>query len=176
MRSLVFKVFSTMTGRGKTWELCVWFLYFQSSYLLASPSLGSGAEEEDVAHCINKGSSACLPMPAHDGPAHATSHATACLSQNDGSVMLFAHQRLHGQNAVPLSETCSLKLARSYTARLLSSSRSNSLPSHCCGNHGATQLPSHVCARQVVLTQAAPSNACRGPLHRRDRRWLGRNS
>ena len=66
MQSLVFKVFSTMTGRGKTWELCVWFLYFQSSYLLASPSLGSGAEEEDVAHCINKHSSACLPMPARD--------------------------------------------------------------------------------------------------------------
>lgn len=66
MRSLVVKVFSTMTGRGKTWELCVWFLYFQSSYLLSSPSLGSGAEEKDVAHCVNKRSLACLPMPACD--------------------------------------------------------------------------------------------------------------
>lgn len=58
MQSVVVKVFSAMTGRGKMWELCVWFLYFQSSCLLASPSLGSGLEEEDVAHCINKHSPA----------------------------------------------------------------------------------------------------------------------
>lgn len=66
MQLSVVKVFSTMTGRGKTWELCVWFFYFQSSYLLASPSLGSGAEEEDMAHRINKRCSACLLMPARD--------------------------------------------------------------------------------------------------------------
>lgn len=80
MQSLVVKVFSSMTGKGKAWELCVWFLYFQHSYLLAPPSPRCEAEEEDVAHCINKSPQCaflCLHVPR---PARATNHAWGSLS------------------------------------------------------------------------------------------------
>lgn len=68
----------------------------------ASPSLGSGAEEEDVAHCINKLSSVRLLMLVCDVACmchqlyHGLSLPRWC------SVMLSAHQCLHGQNTVPL--------------------------------------------------------------------------
>lgn len=61
---------------------------------------------------------------------------------------------------VPLSETSSLKLARSYTTRLLFFSRSDSPTSRCCGNHGATRLPPPVCARHAVLMQTALGSPC----------------
>lgn len=124
-----------------------------------------------MAHCINKCSSACVPVPACDvactchRPCHSLSLPKRC------SAMLFAHQRLHGQNAVPLSETSSLKLARSYTTRLPSCSRSDSPTSHCPGNHGIAQLPSRVCARrgtnadspeQRLLWSPAPQDQARG--------------
>lgn len=46
----------------------------------ASPSLRSGAEEEDVTRCINKLSSVCQCVMRS---ACTTSYTTACLSQND---------------------------------------------------------------------------------------------
>lgn len=98
MQSLIVKVFSTMTG--KRGALCLVPL-LQHSYLLAPPSLRSEAEEEDVAHCINK-SPQCTFLGLHVPPTHLR---FSLLKQC--SVLLCAHQCWHRQNSPSLRNTLS---------------------------------------------------------------------
>lgn len=118
----------------------------------------SEAEEEDVAHCINKSPQCALLCPHVPWPARATSPGFSLLKQC--SVMLCAHHCGHGQNSPSLKDILSKTGSFLHSQTLVF--QQEQLPDFpCSGNHRAPSCP--LCARHAVLMPTALGSACSVP-------------
>lgn len=103
MQSLVVEVFSTVSGKGKVWELCVWFLYFQQSYLLVPPSPGL-RQKRRMWLTVPINPLMCLPVPARAMACTSCQPRLSFSLLEQCSVMLCAHQCWQRQNSPSLKK------------------------------------------------------------------------
>lgn len=171
MQSLVVEVFSTMTV--KAWQLCVWFLCFQHSYLLVPPSPGL-RQKRRMWLTVPINPLMCLPVPARAMVCTCCQPRLSFSLLKQCSVMLCAYRCWQGQNSLSLKNVPSKTGSFQHSQTLVF--QQEQLPNfHCCGNQGAPQLPPLVCARPSVLKQTALSSSAVS-LHLRATCWAGRKT